>query len=173
MATILTFLDREQPQLRSAPQVTSQLTLYRRVYEVEPESILIPAKGSSATLAGITASGIMLPRVLDVSVSEVKGSSNKRVTVIWYQIRQYTGTPTGNGTELLGGRRTWGEGYRRYAERLFVTNDGSTGVPARGDNFPGDSGLFARKCIYTPSCTPEGLPGLSLHHAVYAGLIAY
>ena len=77
------------------------------------------------------------------------------------------------GQEIKGSRRTHGHGKQRFATRLFISDDGSTGVPAAGDDYPGDSGITARVCVGAPTVEPEVIPGIFYHAAQYVGFIAY
>lgn len=76
------------------------------------------------------------------------------------------------GQEIKGSRQTRTDGKRRYATRLFISDDGSTGVPAAGDAYPDDDGISARVCVDV-SVEPEVIPGLFYHIARYVGFIAY
>ena len=73
-----------------------------------------------------------------------------------------SGTP-----EIKGSRRTWGDVHNLFAERLFVTNDGASGV-TEGTAYPGDSGTSAR-LSEIPQNTLEITPGRVLTTIKYVG----
>ena len=166
-----TFQDNPVYESFRGPEERLYVKVWQRQYNLPPEAeSLIPARGSAVTPRGLTAgAGVGAHRVL--SVAKTRTKDEYKLTVAFYQVVAYSGTPTANGTELRGSRQGDGayRGNSRTASRLFATTDGSTGLPSEGDLYPGDSGLMGRRCRDV-SDDFETLPGLHLHTAIYPSL---
>lgn len=81
----------------------------------------------------------------------------------------------GETAEIKGSRRSWYQGNQFLGERLFGSVDGSTDVPARGDDHPDDAGLSLcsrRKCLGA-EVNPEVFPGMFFARVLYANFVAY
>lgn len=162
------FQDYAEDTTFSGPEERLYLKVWRRSYNLPSDAeSLIPVRGSAVTPRGLTAgSGIGAHRILFAAKTRTKDQF--KITVLFYQIVAYSGTPTGNGSELRGSRQgaLSYSGNRRTATRLFATTDGITGLPAEGEQYPGDSGLTGRRCVDV-SDDFESLPGLHLHRVIY------
>lgn len=168
-------VDREiVPHARLVERLNDR-TVYTRSYRVpRAETSTTPTIGEAVTLDGVSGSGIMQPRVMAVQERLVAGQAEKVLTIRFYVVRPYSGTPTAAGTELLGSRMAAAEGTSRAVQRYFATSDAATGLPAAGDLFPGDTGDLARRCAATPSDRFDvPFPGLWFHVARYEAPVGY
>jgi len=162
----------EDVAYRAEPVVQKMALLWTRRYNVPVggESGILPAVGDAVDLDGVSGSGIMQPRVMQIG--QRFGHGRWQAIITFYQVRPYSGTPTGNGTELNGSRQVSKEGRSRIATRLFATTDGSTDVPSRGDSYPGETGWNGLKCVAVED-DPEQFPGLYLHVSQYLAFRTY
>lgn len=77
------------------------------------------------------------------------------------------------GSEIKGSRSTNVGGKLTEATQLFVTDDGTTGIPAIGADYTGDAaGIMARKCISVRT-DPEYFPGIYFHVVTFRQFVAY
>jgi len=157
---------------RRTEEPLEMITLYHRTYDLpEGETSILPGRGDAVDLDGVSGSGIMTPRVMGMPRRPTPGETGTRFEITFYQVRPYSGTPDGNGTELNGSRRTWEDKAMKGGMRVFATNDGTTDVPAIGAAFvtraaATESGLAGRTCVEVTEDT-QSLPGLVLHQARY------
>lgn len=83
-----------------------------------------------------------------------------------------------SGTEIKGSRKESDGTAQRVAVRLFASDDGTSGLPSHGDDYPGDAAAFPgnselrRKCIGV-SKDPNVIAGLWYHEARYVGMKAH
>ena len=84
----LDFQVYEQEKQRSAPEVRHKVYLYRRVYNIpRGDPSIIPGKGDTITLNGVTGTGIETVRVLEVGQFENTKDDRWRIEITFYQIR--------------------------------------------------------------------------------------
>ena len=82
------------------------------------------------------------------------------------------------GQEIMGSRVSNDASKQKSGTMLFVSDDGTTGVPVVGTTFftPAggsvESGLTGRVCI-TVTVQPEVLPGVYYHVAQFVAFKAY
>jgi len=74
--------------------------------------------------------------------------------------------------EIKGSRRTSVEGKQYMAEKLYVSDDGTTDVPAAGADYESESEVTGRKCVRA-DVEPEIIPGIYLVRVQYRGFVAY
>ena len=75
------------------------------------------------------------------------------------------------GSEIKGSRKQ-NLSNMNQAVRLFVSDDGTTSIPLRGDLYPGETGVTARRVVDVQT-EPEQLPGLFYHVVQYANYWPY
>lgn len=159
----------EDRSRRAVPETRTNMVLYRRVYDLPTGAIAdIPTKGATVTLRDVTGSGLATPRVYDTPYAQATDTGKLRVTVVYYQIRLYSG----QSYELAGSRQTSTDGQIKRAIRLFVTTDGSTGLPSKGSLYPDELGDTSRRRVGLET-KPEVFPGLYYHIAHYIGFESY
>ena len=133
-----------------------------------------PAKGS--LLPGET--GLLGARAKTIKRWQPKGKdigALDGVEVHYEELSAYAAASAAlAAVELLNSRRTWEEGNKVYAERLFVSDDKDSEI-SRGDTYPDDSGLGAayRRVALTPRLTEEDMPGRYFHQVIYVNFIAH
>ena len=83
--------DKEDTTLREKPDYRKSVILFRRVYNVPIGAVasIKPALGTAVALRGVTGTGILTPRVLDVQEFQTPSAGTIQLRITWYQIRQY------------------------------------------------------------------------------------
>jgi len=82
------------------------------------------------------------------------------------------------GIEIKGSRQTRVDGKMTHGVMLFVSDDGTTGIPVVGTTFftpPSGSegtGIVSRRCV-SVATDPEVLPGLHYSVAQFSAFKAY
>ena len=88
----LAFMDYEEEDLRSKPDIRAQVILYHRVFDIPINfESSIPARGATVTLRDVSDTGIETPRMYSWRLG--RASPDKpgtiRVQATFYQIRTY------------------------------------------------------------------------------------
>lgn len=172
MADTLRHAERNPERRRQ--YVAGQMIVFVRTYQFGRFAMAaLPSRGDAVDLDGVSGSAVMQPRVLRVLSSHRDKTGQQQVTIAFYQIRPYSGTPTEEGTELRGSRNPDEDGYYRYVRRYFASTDGSTGLPSEGDLYPGDSGVLGRRCVNVSTLYDVQMPGLYYTTATYKSFKSY
>ncbi len=181
---------------------TERGTMYVRWYTVPKGSYetdkpalgaLMPdgAGASSYTAQGIitqpSTSGLLGPRCVKVTRHPKKPSALDQVEILYEALTAYVApisstTSATSPTEIKGSRRDWIEGNKRYAERLYVSDDNDSGI-SRGDVYTPDgtsTPLYSRVAFRienNPSPmeatgTTAALAGRIFHRVTYGNFIA-
>ena len=157
-----------------ARKVEPQLdrTVYQRVYiiPVDQQATILASivLGTAVDLDGMTGTGLSQPRVHSFGRLNDKGRSSDLMAFSFYVPRWHSG----GSPELWTSRRLWADAFKRYAEKIVLSSDGTTSVPVAGDFYLTDSGLLGRMCV-SVSFDLTSFPGLYRHVAVYSGPLAF
>jgi hypothetical protein len=88
--------------------------------------------------------------------------------IIYVGFISYDGTGT-TVMEIKGSRRVWGGVQHNYAERIFVSTTGSSGI-TEGTAYPGDTAAtISARLAQVEQTTPEPTPGRFLSRVPYVG----
>jgi len=75
--------------------------------------------------------------------------------------------------EVKGSRRTWEDGKKLNAERLYIaTTATDANVPSTGDYYVGDTDIAGRVCV-SKNIDTEVIPGVFFFTLRYLGFKAY
>jgi hypothetical protein len=169
----------EDPNQRAAPDERVGEIFYRRIYLLPKEAFdLVPAWGSLALVGqqlraddhmrfpyDTDATALQAPRFMQFYQSDKESKTGFMFRAVIYQPILLAGATN----ELRGSPSFSPSATRKAGIREFVSLDGFTGVPVRGDIFPGDSALVGGRVALPPSLDTKTYPGLYHSIVTYQG----
>jgi len=76
-------------------------------------------------------------------------------------------------TEIKGSRETRNNGKQKFTTLIYISDNGTTDIPAPGTLVLGDSGLLDRRCAEVSVKPEEPAPGMYLVVCQCVSFIAY